>query len=138
MALIGTNLISYLLKNENNIDILNIDIKPPKIKSHEVMWKYIDICDEKTLFQVICVYSPDYVIRLAARTDLSGNKLYDYNINIDEVFNLLDVLEQLPNLKRVIFTSSMYVCKLGYMPPKFNDYAPHTLYGESKAETEKK
>lgn len=31
----------------------------------------------------------------------------------------------------------MYVCEPGYMPKSFDDYAPHTLYGESKVETEK-
>ena len=51
---------------------------------------------------------------------------------------MLDVLELIPNLKRVIFASSMYVCIPGYMPKSFEDYAPHTLYGESKVETEKR
>ena len=30
----------------------------------------------------------------------------------------------------------MYVCEPGYMPKSFEDYAPHTLYGESKVKTE--
>lgn len=32
----------------------------------------------------------------------------------------------------------MYVCEPGYLPKDFDDYAPHTLYGESKVETEKR
>ena len=32
----------------------------------------------------------------------------------------------------------MYVCEPGYIPKNFEDYAPHTLYGESKVETEKR
>ena len=54
------------------------------------------------------------------------------------VSNLLQALEKVPNLKRVIFASSMYVCKPGYIPQSFDDYKPHTLYGESKVETEKR
>lgn len=53
------------------------------------------------------------------------------------VSNLLEALAQVPNLKRVVFASSMYVCEPGYMPKYFEDYAPHTLYGESKVETER-
>ena len=41
-------------------------------------------------------------------------------------------------MKRLIYASSMYVCEPGYMPKNFEDYAPHTLYGESKVETEKR
>lgn len=49
----------------------------------------------------------------------------------------MDALQQVPNLKRAIFASSMYVCEPGYMPKDFDDYAPHTLYGVSKVETER-
>ena len=49
----------------------------------------------------------------------------------------MDALNDVPNLKRAIFASSMYVCEPGYMPQNFEDYAPHTLYGASKVETEK-
>lgn len=83
-------------------------------------------------------FSPDYVIHLAARTDLNGKELMDYDANMAGVSNLLDVLVHIPNLKRAIFASSMYVCEPGYLPKNFEDYAPHTLYGESKVETEKR
>lgn len=133
---IGTNLISYL-KRQNNIEILNIDIAYPKLKTHIDVWKQLDLCDKNKLSETISNFSPDCVIHLGARTDLNGKKLEDYQANMDGVSNLLDCLEEVPNLKRVIFASSMYVCEPGYIPKDFEDYAPHTLYGESKVITEK-
>lgn len=134
---IGTNLINYLL-TENKYNLLNIDINQPKIEDHKHFWKQVDICNAKLLKKVILEFHPDYVIHLAARTDLRGKELKDYAANMEGVTNLLDALEGVPNLKRAVFASSMYVCEPGYMPKDFEDYAPHTLYGESKVETEKR
>ncbi|MCI1646790.1 MAG: NAD(P)-dependent oxidoreductase [Bacteroides sp.] len=134
---IGTNLINHLMNNKE-IEILNIDFKEPKISEHRNIWRQIDIREKGPLLKSVINFKPDYVIHLAAKTDLNGNALKDYNANIQGVSNLLDALAQVSNLKRVIFTSSMYVCKPGYHPRDFEDYAPHTLYGESKVETEKR
>ena len=133
---IGTNLISYLTQFEFN-EILSLDIAEPKIELHRNIWEKIDLRDISYLSKSIIRFQPDYVIHLGARTDLNGTSLKDYNANIDGVSNLLEALEGVSNLKRVIFASSMYVCEPGYMPKSFDDYAPHTLYGESKVETEK-
>lgn len=133
---IGTNLIEKLLLDEQ-CDILCLDIVEPKIKKHCAVWKNVDIRNSERLRDVIVQFSPDYVIHLAARTDLNGKTLDDYDANMQGVSNLLDALDAVPNLKRVIFTSSMYVCEPGYMPKDYEDYAPHTFYGESKVITEK-
>ena len=133
---IGTNLINHLLKLKEYI-LLSIDVNQPKIEEHKHLWKLVDICDVTLLKKTIKEFQPDYVIHLAARTDLLGKELLSYNANIGGVINLLDALEEVPNLKRAIFASSMYVCEPGYMPKDSEDYAPHTLYGESKVKTEK-
>jgi len=133
---IGTNIIFYLA-TLNDVELLNIDIVAPKIEEQNVFWKNIDICDTEQLGAVIAQFVPDYVIHLAARTDLNGKTLQDYSANTIGVRSLLEVLDKIPNLKRVIFASSMYVCYPGYSPKSFEDYAPHTVYGESKVETEK-
>lgn len=134
---IGTNLINHLLQ-EKQYTILSIDINQPKIEKHKQIWKQVDICDTISLKKTIQKFQPDYVIHLAARTDLRGKDLKDYDANMEGVSNLLDALEKVPNLKRAVFASSMYVCEPGYMPKDLEDYAPHTLYGESKVETEKR
>lgn len=132
---IGTNLIERLIKS--NSEILSIDIVEPKLDRHKKFWQRVDIRDRESVMNVLLDFQPEIVIHLAAKTDLKGKTLTDYDANISGVANLLYVLGQVPTLKRAIFASSMYVCKPGYIPKSFEDYAPHTLYGESKVETER-
>lgn len=134
---IGTNLINYLLK-QNDVSILSIDIAQPKIEEHRKLWKQVNLLDKSTLAKTVAEFAPDYVIHLGARTDLRGQMLQDYDANMKGVSNLLEALDGVDNLKRAVFASSMYVCEPGYMPKDFEDYAPHTLYGESKVETERR
>lgn len=132
---IGTNLVNYFL--EKQINILGIDINLPKINSHHNNFKKININNYDELSTVILGYSPDYIIHLAARTDLNGKSLEDYSANIIGVKNLLEVAKKLPNLNKILITSSMLVCHTGYQPQNQFDYAPTTVYGKSKVETEK-
>lgn len=133
---IGTNLIEHL-ENNTNFKILNLDIAKPKIQSHYKFWENTDLRNKESLETVIKDFQPDYIIHLAARTDLNGHSLSDYDANITGVSNLIDALNYSSCLKQAIFASSMYVCEPGYIPKDFEDYAPHTLYGKSKVETEK-
>lgn len=134
---IGTNLVESLLR-QGNCELLSLDIAEPKIAMHRHIWKKVDIREKQSLGVAINNFNPNYVIHLAARTDLNGGSLSDYDANMLGVSNLLDVLEQQPNIQQAVFASSMYVCEPGYIPKDFEDYAPHTLYGESKVETEKR
>ena len=133
---IGTNLIEVLLKT--NVMVLNVDLAEPKLSEHCALWKQVDIRDTVQLRKVVNDFQPEYVIHLAARTDLKGKTLSEYDSNIYGVVSLMDALEYAQNLKRVVFASSMYVCEPGYMPQSPDDYAPHTLYGKSKVETERR
>ncbi|WP_295962264.1 NAD(P)-dependent oxidoreductase [uncultured Alistipes sp.] len=132
---IGTNLINHLLQT-NQTEVLNIDIAEPKIKEHRTYWEKVDIRDYNSLNKVVTKFAPDHLIHLAARTDLRGKTLKDYNTNSDGIISLLKILENTPTLKKAVFASSMYVCYPGYIPKNFDDYQPHTLYGESKVLTE--
>jgi nucleoside-diphosphate-sugar epimerase len=132
---IGTNLISTLITDGYNV--LSIDIVKPKVINHNFLFLKIDLCDKTNLEKAVVQFDPNFVIHLGAKTDLNGKTLEDYNVNILGVENLIDVLEKLNNLNRVIFTSSMYVCKPGYSPISFDDYNAHTIYGESKVLTER-
>lgn len=133
---IGTNLIEHLSKDAQ-YEIQNIDIVKPKISAQDKYWVQVDLCNHDAVVAAVEAFAPDYVIHLGARTDLNGKTLQDYDANIGGVRNLLDAIEKVGSVKRAIFASSMYVCEPGYMPKDFEDYAPHTLYGESKVETEK-
>ena len=133
---IGTNLIEHLMNN-SEIALLSIDMAEPKMKEHLKLWQKVDIREKGILMNIIKGFKPDYIIHLGARTALNGKTLHDYDANMGGVRNLLEAIEKTGTVKRAIFASSMYVCEPGYIPKDFEDYAPHTLYGESKVETEK-
>lgn len=133
---IGTNLIEQLSKN-SQYEIMSLDLVKPKIEAHKSYWTQIDLRRYADVVAALESFAPDCVIHLGARTDLNGTSLQDYDANIGGVRNLLEAIEKVGTVKRAIFASSMYVCEPGYMPKDFEDYAPHTLYGESKVETEK-
>lgn len=132
---IGYNLLNYL-SSCNRFDIYVIDYKNRSDICFPCNFFMLDICDYEALLIKLVSVSPDYIIHLAARTDLEGKTLEDYNANILGVENLMKVANQLPNLKKILITSSMLVCHTGYYPKNQFDYSPSTLYGESKVRTE--
>jgi nucleoside-diphosphate-sugar epimerase len=130
---IGTNLVQSLAKKYS---VLNVDNTPPVNIKLLPFWRKCDILDFVNLEKEILSFNPDYVIHLAAITDLNGRNKEYYRANVEGTRNIITICEKLDNLKKVIFTSSMYVCKPGYIPKTYDDYKPHTLYGESKVEGE--
>lgn len=97
----------------------------------------VDILDEAALREVFASEAPDYVIHLAARCDLHGATLEDYKANIEGVRSLCRVVSQTASVKRVIYTSSQLVCKVGHVPEHPEEYCPDTVYGASKVRSEK-
>lgn len=132
---IGTNLIEYLLKLDYTI--LNYDISEPRNSNHNKYWIQLNVLDKEKLINQLSFDQPNYLIHLAARTDLNETKLLsNYDVNITGVENIMDGIKNLDNFKRIIIASSMLVCKVGYVPVNLNDYNPNSLYGESKVLTE--
>ena len=131
---IGTNLLLFF---KEKYEILNIDIRESNLTELQKYTSIVDITNYENFRNVVIGFSPDYIIHLAARTDLNGKFIYDYSANTVGVSNLMKIIHELPKLKKLIVTSSMLVCHTGYYPKNQSDYAPNTLYGESKVETEK-
>jgi nucleoside-diphosphate-sugar epimerase len=131
---IGTNLVDALLKE--NVEVLNLDRFKPEQKHQVQYWKQVDILDQDRLESEIVSFNPEVIIHLAAVTDLNGTTLEYYDANMQGTKNIVDIAKKLPSLKKVLYTSSMYVCQPGYIPKDFDDYKPHTLYGESKVKGE--
>ena len=131
---IGTNLLEDLISKGHAVK--NIDIKPPKINERESLWDCVDITDCKSFSEKVLEFNPDYIVHLAARTDLDGKTTEDYDANITGVENLLKIIHKLPGLKKVIIASSKFVTRNGYQIKNQHDFCPHTRYGESKVETE--
>jgi nucleoside-diphosphate-sugar epimerase len=131
---IGTNLLEDLLDKE--YEILNIDLNTPKISEHKDVWNNVDVTQYEPFKKAVVDFQPDYIVHLAARTDLDGKTLEDYAANVIGVKNLMRIVQKLPDLKKVIIASSKFVTKNGYKIKNQYDYCPHTKYGESKVETE--
>lgn len=133
---IGSNLIEYFL-NSDGIEVLNIDKEIAQDNRISAITKICDIRDYEKLHRLVQEFDPSYIVHLAARTDLDGNTIEDYSSNTDGVRNIIQISKDLDNLKKILITSSMLVCKAGYYPKSNVDYCPTTLYGESKVLTEK-
>jgi nucleoside-diphosphate-sugar epimerase len=131
---IGTNLLDKFVADE--YEVLNIDVKAPVNKRHYRYYKSVNIIDYEKLQDVMVFFNPDYIVHLAARTDLGGMSISNYSANTVGVENILKIVRELPNLKKIIITSSQLVCGRGYKPQNQFDYHPTTVYGESKVITE--
>lgn len=132
---IGTNVVAALLAR--GVAVRSIDIAPPQDARHAAVFRRTDICDAADLAAAFDNFAPDAVIHLAARTDLLGSGIDDYAANIIGTDNLLAAADR-PGIRRVLFASSMLVCRLGYLPTGPIDYAPGTAYGASKVESERR
>ena len=123
---IGSSLWVYLENNGFNvfgIDILCLDSKN-KFK--------VDINSLDDLEKIVLKISPDYIIHLAARIDISNDPSWKYFSNTLGVNNLIIVSNKVKNLRRIIFTSTQLVNKLGDKFINYENYTANTSYGESK------
>lgn len=131
----GTHLMNSLI--EAGVEVVNFDRKAPTLAQHSGHWVEIDLCDTARLAGEYTRFSPHLVVHLAARTDLDEKAdIADYDDNIGAVRNLLDCVESCDDTERVLVTSSMLVCALGYTPTSDTDYKVSTVYGRSKVMTE--
>ena len=128
---IGTNLVSLLIAR--GYTVLNLDIRPPRNRGHNEYWWKCDLENPMDLLLALSRFRPDFIVHCAARTDLYGQTIQDYTVNTDGVSNLIDSCNQIGSVKRIIFLSSMLVCRLGYRPKDWVDVCPDSMYGESKA-----
>ena len=128
---IGTNYVDFLLGREGT-KFINIDKSPPRCIAHGAFWRECDILDFDKLQHVLCEFSPDFVVHLAADTGVDLVDIEDFRCNYHGVENLISACEALPNLKHIVFASSLLVCKVGYIPRSFTDFLPSTVYGVSK------
>ena len=132
---IGTNVMNYLI--ENNFSCINIDFNPPKKRAHMGYWIDVDILDFDALENAITSFGPTHIIHLAATLGMDHKTLETLDTNITGTKNLIKILESKNDIKRIIFTSSLLVCRGGYIPKNDVDYCPPNFYGESKAIGEK-
>jgi nucleoside-diphosphate-sugar epimerase len=131
---LGSNLINKLIKLK--YEILNIDINEPRIKNHVKYWMYADIRNFKKLSEEFNAFQPEYIIHLAARTDLNGHDISDYDTNVQGTKNIVDICNKNKSIKRALFASSMLVNSGGSKYVDLKVYNPDTVYGDSKVKME--
>lgn len=134
-GLIGKWVIETCL--DNGFEVVGFDNRPCPYEHYRSFCILGDIRNIDQLQAVVEEHKPDVILHLAARIDLEGKTLQDYDSNTLGVENVCNVAKSCPSVKRLISTSSMLVCKVGYVPEDEHDYCPNTVYGESKVETER-
>ena len=134
-GLIGRWLLSLL--EENGYETVNLDLREPAFSLEKCKFINVDVCDAQAIQAIFRRERPDFVIHLAARTDLEGTSIDDYKSNSDGVRSVCDAVQAAPGIQRVIYTSSQLVCRVGYVPTGDTDYCPNNYYGQSKVLTER-
>ncbi len=132
---IGTNCVEFLL-GAGNAEVINLDNRPPCNVAHKDLWRKCDLLDAPRLKKIVKDFSPTHVVHLAAKCSMDEPSLSVFAANMEGVENMISALKETPSVERVIFTSTLLVCRMGYMPKHDTDYKPSTLYGESKVRGE--
>lgn len=127
---IGTNLLSLLVKVGH--EVLNIDLTAPKLDSQLQYWRKCDIRNYKSLKEILEKFSPEYIIHLAADLGMQDAPLSAFDTNTIGVKNLVAITNEIQSVHRILYTSSLLVCRNGYLPSSNKDYCPPNTYGESK------
>ena len=83
---IGVNLTLHLMNL--GYDVVNFDIRPPRCSAVSASYVFLDVNDREALLAGLARYKPKVLINLAARTDLLGEDLSAYQVNVQGVENV--------------------------------------------------
>jgi GlcNAc-P-P-Und epimerase len=133
---IGTNYMAYLLERGIH-DIINLDVKPPLNEAHRPYWQECDVLDRAGIDGWIHSFKPTHIVHLAAATGVHRKTLEEFSANTTGTGNLISSSIAVGSVERAVFTSSLLVCQMGYVPKHDTDYKASTPYGQSKVEMEK-
>lgn len=132
---IGSAIINALKRQ--GMTSIGIDLAAPRAGSEPDSFHCINICDVTSLREVIRASRVKAVIHLAATHDLTDMRnerigLTAYKTNTCGTKSLLDALKEMHGIKRVIFTSTQLISKIGHQVATLDDARPDTFYGRSK------
>lgn len=128
---IGTHLVALAL--EHGVDVLNVDLVPPRDPTHAALWRRVDVLDRQSLVNLSRSFSPVWVAHLAAYTGTEKTaKLQDYAASTTGTANVLEAVRRSASVQRFIDTSTQFVCRPGVAPASDETFEPHTVYGWSK------
>ena len=119
-----------------DVSLLSLDLVAPKVKAHEAVWRQCDLLQPEQVQAALKEFGPTEIVHFGGRTDMFGHALEDYAANHVGTENLIRAIQQLPSVERVVFTSSQFVVGPGRLAESDTDFRPHTIYGESKVQSE--
>ena len=126
-GMVGSRLIKDLSKDKNS-KIVAIDVNSPRVKLEGVHYLNLDLLSSNLISEILKISEVvDYVIHLAAVTDLDGSSLEYYDFNYTSILKIKE-LSDFFHVKKVIFSSTQLVKNI-WVEEKA---PPLTLYGESK------
>ena len=130
-GMLGTRLVRDLVSQ--NHYVTGFDIKPPSVIDDNYTHELIDISDSAKLKKAIDQLKVDHIVHLAARTDLTGSSVTDYEVNF---LPLLTIHRYLNNMgvSKVIFASTQLVHNI---QKKNKTETVPNAYGQSKLIAEK-
>ncbi|MBF9040349.1 NAD-dependent epimerase/dehydratase family protein [Rhodobacterales bacterium LSUCC0387] len=126
-GMVGSRIVQDLCRNKSNM-VIAIDRNEPRTKLPNVYYLQEDFLSVNLVGEISkicdCV---DYIIHLAAVTDLEGCSLDHYDFNYLSILKVKEISD-LFSVKKVIFSSTQLVKNIWVEI----DAPPLTLYGESK------
>ena len=124
---------------KNNIPFIGLDVASQGFTNDDFF--QLDITNKSELNEKKSVFNEvDTLIHLASKidagADVTNTGIESINVNVKGTLNLL---EYLPNLKNILFTSTYMVYGIPKQNPVTENHIqePHTVYGTSKIVTEK-
>ena len=123
--------------NLRKADWFSVDIKPTCEQLPAERHFICDIRQFDDLRKVVQKINPKTVLVVAARTDISDDRVNDYETNIDGTINVIKAINASETVSRVIFTSSQLVRAVGDISKNKWAYRPDSTYGDSKVLNEK-
>lgn len=135
---IGRNLVEELLTRGAAVTVLDLPTANWDRMPQSVTQTKADILDRRALSRA--VDTAEIVYHLAARTDLDGTMLADYDVNYTGTSNLIEECALSGQTRRFVFYSTQLVVGL-FNEARFIDerepYRTKTMYGRSKIEGER-
>lgn len=131
---IGTNAVEFYSAQVEAV--CSLDICEPRRPDHRHLFKKVDLLDRDSMIEAVAVFKPTHVLHLGAATGMDSVPSGFFDPNTVGTQNLIDACSAAGSVEHVIFTSSLLVCKNGYIPQGEQDYCPPNQYGESKRDME--
>lgn len=128
---IGSHLVEEIARCD--CAVMSLDVRPPSVLGQKKYWRHCDIKDVNALAATFKEFLPTRVIHLAAKANLNGKNIDDFQDNTIGTANIVDCVNDTETVRLLVNASTQYAVRPGVFPPNGAYLEPYTAYGESKA-----